>query len=72
MGRGSHTSTKFNFGKILGKTKRTRLSGLSASLLVGEAAEFLHLPLGPGHQLTKELKAFEVIYYYSEASKFMD
>ena len=45
---------------MLGRAKRTRLSGLSASLLAGEAAEFLHLPPGPGQQLAKALKHFDV------------
>ena len=56
---------------MLGRTKRTRLSGLSLSLLAGEAAKFLNLPLGPEEQLTKALKPFEVICYYSVASNFM-
>ena len=51
----------------MGRTKRTRLSGLSVSLLAGEVAEFLHLPPGPGQQLTKALTPFKVIYYFSLA-----
>ena len=56
---------------MLGRIKRTWLSGLSTSLLTGETAEFLHLSLGPGQHLTKALKPVEIIYYYSVASNFM-
>ena len=41
------------------------------SLLASEAADFLPLRPGPGQQLTKAIKAFEIIYHYSVASNYL-